>query len=310
MTSLRLFKTLSLTAGLMAGTSAIALPGPHITTSDFSDVAQTISDAVETYGANKVLLAFDIDNTTLETEKDLGSEHWFLWQSKMITDGNFGDGAVARNISELLDVQSMIVHLSKMTSVEPRITRDLAQFGQQGVKMLALTSRNIDVRDATEREMKRNEFPYARFAPGAIDGYAGTFKPYHLQHLDKYGLTEADVTKFGLKEASDVSYQKGIFLTAGQHKGVMLRTLLSKIHGHYDAVIFVDDRLKHSEGMRAAFESEPELVTTIQYTHTAEKVAKFEASDKKSTKADWCEFARGLKATQVETPVVPFIPCP
>jgi hypothetical protein len=245
----------------------------------------------------------------METTRDLGSEHWFLWQSKLITESNFKDGAVARNVPDLLFLQSLIIHQSNMRPVEARIPLDLQKFGKQGVKMLALTSRDMNMHDSTERELSRNGFPYAAYAPGPKNGFSGTFKPYDLRYLEDSGLTRSDVEKFQLKEASDVSYEHGIFLTAGQHKGIMLRTLLTKIGQDFDAIIFIDDRMKHSEGMQAAFAEEDVSLRTIQYTHTAKKIEKFHAGDKMQAKSDWCEFATGLSAVQGSSPMVPFIPC-
>lgn len=309
MTLLRLFPALALGAALFTANQAKARPGEHISTADFSDVSSTIADAVRTYGANRVLLALDIDNTTLETPKDIGSEHWFLWQAKLISEQKFAEGAVASNIKDLLSIQSLIIHQSKMTAVEPSIPLELEKFGKQGVKMIALTSRGLEMHDATERELSRNRFPYSKYALGPRGGYSATFKPYDLSHLADAGLTEADVRTFQLKEPADVSYENGIFLTDGQHKGIMLRTILAKTRQDFDAIIFIDDRLKHSEGMRAAFVDDPTLVTTVQYTHTAKKVEKFEHSDKAQAKADWCEFAKGLTAIQGSSPIAPFIPC-
>lgn len=309
MTLPRLLSAATIATSLLTSPVAFGRQGEHITTTEFEDVANVIADAVKTYGGGKVLLALDIDNTTLETPRDIGSEHWFLWQAKLIKDQTLDAGAVARKIDDLLTLQGFIINQSKMTAVESRIPIDLQKFGRQGVKMMALTSRGLDMHDSTERELSRNGFPYASYAPGPRGGYAASFKPYDLRDLEASGLSDSDVTKFQLKEPAQVSYDRGIFLTAGQHKGIMLRTILAKTHEDFDAIIFIDDRLKHSEGMQAAFADHPAVVTTIQYTHTAKKIELFEASDKAEAKSDWCEFAKGLTAIQGSSPIAPFIPC-
>src|SRR4051812_35932338 len=74
--------------------------GPETHTEAFEDVRQVIDQAVEAYGPEATLVVFDTDNTTLATDADLGSEHWFLWQSDMIKAGDFTHGAVARSIPE------------------------------------------------------------------------------------------------------------------------------------------------------------------------------------------------------------------
>lgn len=297
------FSILAMVSGLILKVPA-ANAGEHFTTAEWSDVEAVVKKNVSRYGAERVLLALDIDNTTLETQTDFGSEQWFLWQSKLINEGRLSEGAIAQDIASTLALQAHIYQLSPMKPVDAAMPAVLSNFGRQGVKMLALTSRNLDTRDATLRELSLNNFPYESFSPGPRGGYAGNYHPYNLDQPEDYGLTAADVTKFSLQPSSRVSYDRGVFFTAGQHKGILLRTLLQKIEGNFDAIIFVDDRLRHSEGMQAAFESRREDVTTIQFTKNAEKISRFEKADKQRVIDSWCEFSRALQVTEGSLPRV------
>ena len=96
---------------------------PHsLVTQSFSEVKETIDQEVLEHGADQVLLVFDIDNTTLSTEWDIASEHWYLWQSDLISKSEFGTGAVASNVPDLLTVQTWILQMTKMRLAEPRIS--------------------------------------------------------------------------------------------------------------------------------------------------------------------------------------------
>lgn len=276
-------------------TSSWAKSGGHYQLSQFNDIAKVIEQNIRQFGPENVLLALDIDNTTLVTESDLGSEHWFLWQSQLIQEKKTTE-AVAKTLPEVLELQTRILSLAKMRPVEHRIPLDLTRWGGQGVKMLALTSRGVYNHDATLRELKRSGFPYAKYSPGTPGSQSEHFVPYDLTNPEKSGLTQQDVINFKLGQPSDVFWDKGVFLTEGQHKGIMLRTLLHRLKKDFKVIIFIDDRLKHSEGLQAAFSNLSTEMTTIQYTHEAEKILEFNQSDKAQVKSDWCEFARALKA--------------
>ena len=45
-----------------------------------TEVEQKVAELRRTHSAAEILLVFDIDNTLLTTEVDLGGDAWFLWQ--------------------------------------------------------------------------------------------------------------------------------------------------------------------------------------------------------------------------------------
>lgn len=264
--------------------TAISLVASTFITPHFSDVRQAVDDAHSTTG--ETLVVFDLDNTILATDTAFGSEHWFLWQSELITAGN---PDVATNVNDLLAVQAWIYAVAPIHATEARISSDLQSFASRGIKAMALTSRNLDVRDATLRELARNGLDMTAMAPGPAGGYPGSYRPE------------------GVPSPKDVIYEHGVMLTQGQNKGLMLRALLEKTGYAPQAIVFVDDRAHHLANVQAAFADRPELVTTIQLTHEVPKVEAFKASDKSFEKAQWCAFAAGLSSVYPQNP--PFIPC-
>ena len=114
--------------------------------------------------------------------------------------------------------------------------------------------------------------------------------PYDVSHPEAACLTVDDVREFGLREAQPVIYRAGIMMTSGQHKGAMLRTLLCKLHKHFDHIIFVDDQQKHVDRVWAAFEHPPGDVRSIRYAQMDPQVASFNASDKSQVRSQWARL--------------------
>jgi hypothetical protein len=278
----------------------------HQVTPDFADARATIDAAVAAHGAERVLVVFDVDNTILATDQDLGGEHWYLWQEGLIKSAD--PGAVAPSVDALLRVQGWIYALTRMHAVEPRIPLDVAELSRTGVRFMALTSRGPELHDVTLRELARNGFDLAATAPGPHGGYAGAYLPYDPAAPAAAGLTADDVARLGLKAPKPVTFHDGIMLTSGQHKGAMLRTLLAKTSAQFDAIVFVDDREHHSQGMQAAFANRPEEVHTVRYVHELAHIEAFQASDKHEAKAQWC--ALGTALATAFGPSSEFVACP
>ena len=267
-------------------------------TMEFRDVAALIERKITEHGGKNTLLVFDIDNTTMKFTQDIGSEHWFLWQQALIRERPGDPSAIAATVDDALRLQGYLTNILPMIPVEPQIPVKLKHYGEQGARMMTLTSRMPDVNDATQRELRRNGFPYERYAPGPGQGLAGKFIPYDLRDLPRYGLTPEEAREFKLPEAREVVYSRGAYLTQGQHKGVMLKTLLHKLRLRFDAIIFVDDRVHHLEGMRKAFESDPVMVSTVEYLHERPVTERFLNADKTDVIARWQKFAAGMRAIQ------------
>jgi hypothetical protein len=89
-------------------------------------------------------------------------------------------------------------------------------------------------------------------------------------------------TDHAIKPPKLVSYSEGVYMTAGQHKGAMLRILLAKTQQRFDAIVFVDDHAHHVQAVQDAFQHQslPEL-WTYRYTKEDVNVARFNPPDEK-----------------------------
>jgi hypothetical protein len=265
-------------------------------TKDFADVAATVEGAIQKYGAEHVLLALDIDNTVMAMDNDLGSDHWFEWQKYLLENEPSSRHLVARTFAGLLKAQGLLYDKGHMHPPQPEQPRLIAKLQKQGIAAILLTSRGPEFRAATERELKRCGYDFARTALPVPKAPAGTFLAYDPKNPEKDGLSASEITLYKLPEPTPVSYQDGLFMTAGQHKGIMLLTLLKDSPRDIKAVIYVDDNLKHVGNVFSAATARNLDVSSFQYQHEDALVQRFNYSDKSAVDRRWKEIS-GAKVT-------------
>jgi len=227
----------------------------------FAAVEQTALDLGTRFGPDRVLLVFDLDNTLLRMNQDFGSDEWFTWQRDL------ADGDPAK-IRSLVEVQDLLFDLSGMHPPEPGLQpRVVAGLQDCGFAAIVLTGRGPEARGATERELSRNGYDFARAAVPPRDGYGGSFAPFDPRNVQAAGFVlPCDRERGAFPAAQPVSYQNGIMMTAGQDKGLMLRALLDRCGRHYAAVLFVDDSERNLQAVARAFSCTSVDVTTVLYT--------------------------------------------
>lgn len=274
--------------------SALVYASERIETKDFQVVYAKAHALAQKYGNQGVLLVYDIDNTLLAMNQDLGSDQWFTWQETKIKNGDFTD-AVAKDFPGLLSAQGTLYALSSMHTPQPETPALIAQLQSENFTSLVLTSRGSDYRNATSRELEKNGIHMALTALEPKEGFASTYLPYDLNHLSESGLTVEEVKTLGLGQPRPVSYEDGIFMGSGQHKGAMLRTLLYKTAYNFPAIIFIDDQVKHLDRMEAAFSTQGVELITIRYGREDENVLRFQNSDKHSVINGWNNLNSLLK---------------
>jgi len=272
--------------GLLLHLVTIGFASESIETDDFHVVAQKAYELAEQYGTNEVLIVYDIDNTLLAMNQDLGSDQWFNWQASLISGGTLKD-AVASDFPGLLSVQGKLYAMSSMSSPDSNTPPIVLNLQKRGFHSIVLTSRGFDYRDATSRELKRNGYQFLQSSLNPKEGFPSTYLPYDLKRLSDYGLSEDDVQKLKIGTPRPVSFMDGLFMTSGQHKGAMLRTLLWKTDHSFPAILFVDDQKKHCDAIQAAFENQAVDVVTIRYGLEDGRVKRFQDGDKQPVVSEW-----------------------
>lgn len=263
------------------------------TTAEFSTAVDQVRTFVQKHSQEQVLLVVDLDNTLLAMNQDLGSDQWFNWQESLLeTDKTHAD-LVANSFPGLLDVQGVLFALSAMHPPEPDLPAMVNQLSKEGVTIVVLTSRGKEFRNSSNRELKRNEYDFAKSSL-TIREKRGVFEPYDQLKPTDHGLSAEVIDQLG--KPRSVTYSDGIYMTAGQHKGYMLQTLLARAVRNDDsddplagfsAIVFVDDREKHTKRVHEAFENSSVDLATFRYSREDGNVERFKKSSKHHVVRDW-----------------------
>ncbi len=215
--------------------------------------------------------------------QDLGSDQWFTWQSGLLSSDPQASQLAADSFPGLLQAQALLFSLSDMHPPQSSQPESLKAIQAQGIATMAHTSRGPDVRDVTVRELNDSSYAFATHTINPQVGFAGNYLPYNLDRIEDSGLTRAEALAWLGKNGKispprEVSFNEGVYMTAGQHKGAMLRMLLHK-SGNVErirAIVFIDDTPKNIKAVREAFENFKDIkVATFHYTHEDENVRLF-----------------------------------
>ena len=91
-------------------------------------------------------------------------------------------------------------------------------------------------------------------------------------------------------------------MTAGQHKGMMLLTLLKNSNRDIKAIVYVDDNVRHVGSVFSAAVARNIEVSSFQYQHEDARVQRFQYSDKANMDAEWAAIKDGGKVVSVSKP--------
>ena len=274
---------------------ADALASSETETANFSDVLARVRKEVEAHGADNVLLVVDIDNTTLAMTQPLGSDQWYNWQSNFILKKIQSPHRVAADINELLQIQGVLFTLGKMRPPESVIPDYIEKIQQLGCCSIVLTSRGPEFRAAAERELKRNGYNFKTSALKINEPMRGSFLPYDKARPNINGLSKEALNS--LRDPRLVSYSNGIMMTAGQHKGYMLRNLLARSKRTFRSIVFVDDHKKHTTRMTEAFRDSGITTACFNYVREQENVKAFQESDKDAVTKKWKQLNNAITQT-------------
>lgn len=246
-----------------------------------TEAFKEIQNKIAQYGKDQVLVVFDLDSTLLSLNQDLGSDYWFSWQQSKIKSGDKQD-RVSNSVNELASVQRQLYSLSKMSPPEHFTVGLVKHLSIQRIPSMILTSRFTDFRDITESHLKENEINFADNSPEVISDQTEDFIPYDPTNPEKYGLTADDLNLNKENIIPRVSYKKGLFLSAGLHKGLALKSFVFKKSKkqNYKAIIFVDDKKYHCEAVASVYEKSPVDVVSLRYGFEDSRVNSFNQGKK------------------------------
>jgi hypothetical protein len=159
----RSFFRTALSAALLLGLSATAPAADAPTECKLPNCAKTM-DEVRGVVANvskiarpeDTLVVFDIDNTLLKMNQDLGSDAWFNWQNGLLKVSP--PSGVAHDINGLLNIQRLLYDLSGMGPPESSTPEFVAELRSVGYPVMMLTGRGPGTLSATLRELADEKY--------------------------------------------------------------------------------------------------------------------------------------------------------
>lgn len=231
-----------------------------------ADIALQMSDR---YGTDRVLVVLDLDNTLLAMEQDLGSDQWFYWQYGLQAD----EPCSPLLVGDLLAAQGALFYASAMRPTQPDAAAQVRRMQDQGLQVIVLTARGPEYRLATFREMRRNGFSFWRSALPPQSGFGEPFLPEGGER--------------------PVHYEDGVYMTAGQNKGVMLKALLQKAGLPAPTlIIMADDKESNLRDVQTTFSWSGTAVHGWRYSGEDAAVNAFDAA---AAAAQWEVLRPALK---------------
>jgi hypothetical protein len=211
--------------------------------------SKKVKEVVEDANSKRVLYVFDIDNTLLESPDGqlLGSAQWYDWQGEL-KDGD------PKKVTCKLEMQGASYLIAHLESTESGYAATfLGDLQASGKDVIALTARGPEFRYPTERELSRNGFDFSQSLPMGAPGFPGSYLPKQSSEISK---------------PRNASYQNGIVMLAGQHKGAGLIDILDRIGAEkaYDLIVFFDDDEKNTRRMMDSFRKDRRAAIVFDYT--------------------------------------------
>jgi hypothetical protein len=256
-------------------------------TNDFADVAKAAERYIEKYGAEHVLMALDIDGTIMSMDSDLGTDHWFEWQNYLLKNEPHSPFLVSKTFPGLLHAQQILYERGHMHPTQRDQPKLIDQLQKRGLNAILVTSREPEARAFAERELTRCGYDFATKALPVNELPNGTYLAYDPAHPEKSGLTAEELARFKLGSPRPVSYANGIFMIAGQHKGIMLMTLLRRSKRDIKAIVYVDDNVRHIGSVFTAAGAHGIEIAAFHYQHEDMRVQRFQYGDKNTINAAW-----------------------
>ncbi len=230
-------------------------------TSDLRDIAIAVNKLSRQVPRDDILVVFDLDNTLLTMDSELGSVAWYDWQSELAR----APGCQAGELNDRLAVQDVLYFLGSMQPVQPDAAEIIRDLQAMGSPVMVLTARGSAFNLSTQRELQRNQLSFTALQTTSEQSQNLLFTPPSA--------------------ARAVLYSQGVMMVAGQHKGQMLLDLYTRLQLPLPAaVVMADDSLSNLTDVQQALTAQDIAHRLFRYSRADKRIARF---DPRQADLDW-----------------------
>jgi len=173
------------------------------------------------------LLAFDLDNTIIESEQMLGSDQWYTYMKKHFLEQGYAEAEAQKKAIALWSKVQLKTRVRPVESLTPELFGRISKI--PGLTLIGLTARPTDLVDTTLAQ---------------LEGVGVRF-PRNLPEMD---LTARPGN--GMREGA--RYRGGILFVGENNKGATFIEFLKATKITPQRVFFVDDKSQHVSDMEFA----------------------------------------------------------
>jgi hypothetical protein len=259
----------------------LALPVVDTEIKSVQTVLEQVEELNQRFSSKDILIVFDIDNTVLRTSSVVPSDQWFEWQWDEISKKS--EFSITNDHGEFLSHLEELYWKAEFLLTETPLTKKAVnQFKSQN-QFFYLTSRNSGMIEVTDQALHKNGIGFATNSLKAMKLSKGTafnqIAPKYM--LDSYSKS---------RQKTNIQYHSNVFFTAGLNKGMMLRLMLMDAGINPKAIIFMDDKAKHTANVQKEFSEDTIEVYTYTYHQVLDQVHEFEALSAQEKNAKYWEF--------------------
>ncbi len=249
-----------------------------VETSDMGELVERVQSLRSRFGAEKVWVVFDIDNTVLTMNQLIGSDPWFSWQYDLLRAEKLdANRRVAKDLGHLLEIQRSLYSVSAMRLTDEKLPEMIRGLQTEGHPVMALTARNANMAEFTLRELTRFRISFAATKPSADSIMMQGRVSRSSREWQQKGFSESDLFNYKLANMTrPINYLNGVLHASGQHKGVLLRLMIENASVKPKAVVFVDDQKRHVSRVQKALAGYDISLFTYRYGAIDTEVSTFQ----------------------------------
>jgi hypothetical protein len=206
-------------------------------------------------GPLNTVVIFDIDNTLAHSTQELGSDEWFYYMLEQKKVEGFDDLTTVYYVLPTLYYAQFHIDLEPTEDGIPELITYLID---NDIAVMALSTRSLPIVERTLEQLNNIDIHFL------------------MPEIDPHDLV--------LPMHHPCFYKDGVLFAGNNDKGETLNCFFDIMDYHPEAVIFIDDKMKHLLSVEKALQKYQILFVGIRYSRCDERVKNFNPT---KSEAQW-----------------------